>query len=282
MDHQNEFNSSVVQQSSDADNITSPIPKTNLSINQAKKSFNNLAVISFAIFILFAIGLVAFFYNQNQQLKRMLSQNALPSPSPTSTPSDPFANWITYTDQINNYSFKYPKEWQQIPLPPVADNIPLVAFQSVDGLYKLTTEIQPNINTNKPYATLDEFIGLPYTVKSLTIDGVDARQPLPRSGSENIYKVYFFSADRKSILNLELLVGDGTVTDHRVTGESLQIGEDIFNKVVSTFKFIATPSASPVASATCIPRPRCLDENPRCMIAETSNMCPRASASPTP
>jgi eight-cysteine-cluster-containing protein len=46
-----------------------------------------------------------------------------------------------------------------------------------------------------------------------------------------------------------------------------------------------TPSLSLTASPTptCRPRPACLDATPRCMIAETSDMCPRSNAlSPTP
>ncbi|MBI4098058.1 MAG: hypothetical protein HY426_03385 [Candidatus Levybacteria bacterium] len=38
---------------------------------------------------------------------------------------------------------------------------------------------------------------------------------------------------------------------------------------------------SPTPALTCIPRPACLDSEPRCLIPETKDMCP-PSASPTP
>ncbi|MBF8249775.1 MAG: hypothetical protein HW400_376 [Candidatus Levybacteria bacterium] len=37
---------------------------------------------------------------------------------------------------------------------------------------------------------------------------------------------------------------------------------------------------SPKPTPTCIPRPACLDATPRCMIPETSDMCPRATPTP--
>ena len=44
-----------------------------------------------------------------------------------------------------------------------------------------------------------------------------------------------------------------------------------------TYKNNPTPSAIPTPITTCTPRPSCLDTFPRCMIAETEDMCP-----PTP
>lgn len=257
-------------------------PTANTSQHSTPKPSSHLMIISLAIFILFALGLVAFFYNQNQQLKRMLVAKASPSPAPTFLPTDPLANWKIYSDTAGQYLVKYPAEWQQLSLAQATAQKSPAVFQSADGLYKVTVNSENNINikTKLPYSTLDEFIGLPYTVKSLTVAGRDARQPLPRAGSEFLNKVYFFSTDNKSIFSIELQVGDGTPTDHRITGETLEIGQDIFNKVISTFKFIISPSASPMAVATCIPRPKCLDENPKCMIPETSEMCPLPSTNP--
>lgn len=43
------------------------------------------------------------------------------------------------------------------------------------------------------------------------------------------------------------------------------------DQILSTFKFT---DASMNITPTCRPRPSCLDSNPRCMMAETSDMCP--------
>lgn len=45
-----------------------------------------------------------------------------------------------------------------------------------------------------------------------------------------------------------------------------------FDPIVATFTLVSVPT--PTISPTCIPRPSCLDATPRCMIAESPNMCP--------
>jgi hypothetical protein len=210
-----------------------------ISLNNAQ-----MATISVAIFIILALGLVVFFFYQNQKLKQILSTYALPSPTPVAAYS-PLTNWVTYKSSQDYYEIKVPKEWIQSPLPTGVKRT--VIFQSPDGLYRITVAGQDNKNkvTGKPYPSLDEFIGLPYTVKSYTVDGQEARQPLPRAGSENYDKVYFFSKDTASLLSIEMLVGDGTLKDHRVTGDTLEIGSHIFDQVVSTFKFADIPTPTP-------------------------------------
>jgi hypothetical protein len=209
--------------------------------------FKNITIISIGAFIILAIGLVVFFYNQNQRLKQMLSKYSEPTPTPVIS-NDPLANWRVYKNITDGYQLKVPQEWGQIE---PSKSLPYKAiFQSSDGLYRFTIDLIPNKNnvTGREYSSLDEYIGLPYTVKTLKVDGQDARQPLPRAGSENYNKVNFFSQDGKTIFSLELLVGDGTQTDHRVTFEAIRIGGDIFDKVVSTFKFNSlSPTATPLS-----------------------------------
>jgi hypothetical protein len=224
------------------DRTTIQPPKRKILIfqNFSNYFFKNITVISIGSFILLAIGLVAFFYYQNQNLKQMLAKYAESSPTPIAT-SDPLANWKIYKSSLDGYQFKVPQEWGQSEQ---SKELPhKTVFQSADGLYRFTANAEANKNkvTGKTYESIDEFIGLPYTIKALKVGGSDARQPLPKAGFENFDKVYFFSQDASLILSLELLVGDGTKTDHRVTFESLQIGADIFEKILSTFKFTSPP-----------------------------------------
>lgn len=212
------------------------VPKVSKFQNLITKILNNLTVISVSVFILLAITIVAFFYYQNQNLKKMLAERIEPTPTPLAV-HDPLANWKVYKNSTDNYQLRVPQEWGQ--LTPSEDSMYKMVFQSADGLYKLTVDAEQNKNkaTGKKYVSLDEFIGLPYAVKALKVDGQEARQSMPRSGFENFDKVFFFSKDAELIYSLELLVGDGTKTDHRVTFESLQIGADVFEKIVSTFEF---------------------------------------------
>jgi hypothetical protein len=135
----------------------------------------------------------------------MLSVYVQATPTPTVS-NDPLANWEKYTSNKDNYEFKVPREWSKTT--ESSDSGHLVIFQSTDGLYRFTVDAQENKNkvTGKPYPSLDEFIGLPYVVKALKVDDLEARQPLPKSGSENYDKVYFFTKDNKTIFSLELLV----------------------------------------------------------------------------
>jgi hypothetical protein len=47
-------------------------------------------------------------------------------------------------------------------------------------------------------------------------------------------------------------------------------------QILSTFRFLNDPLDSPVITPTCRPRPACLDARPRCLMPETSDMCPPA------
>lgn len=72
---------------------------------------DSITIVAMAVFVLLALGAVAFLYYQNQQLKGILaSYQTTPSPAPTAT-ADPTANWKTYTDSVHNISFKYPDTW---------------------------------------------------------------------------------------------------------------------------------------------------------------------------
>lgn len=54
---------------------------------------------------------------------------------------------------------------------------------------------------------------------------------------------------------------------YSTTGIDQEDGYSLYNQILSTFKF-TEPKIS------CTPRPSCLDSFPRCMIPETSDMCP--------
>ena len=98
-----------------------PIAGNPESVNQnfrpvEVKQSNSLTVISVALFILMSLGVIAFLYYQNQQLKGMLA-NYQATPAPTSSTTalataDPTANWKTYTNTSANYSIKYPIDWK--------------------------------------------------------------------------------------------------------------------------------------------------------------------------
>ena len=90
-----------------------PIPQSP-TIQPSNHSSSSVTVISVALFILLSLGVIAFLYYQNQQLKSMLAkyqstnQQINQSPTPTAT-ADPTVNWKTYTFS-STISLKIPTE----------------------------------------------------------------------------------------------------------------------------------------------------------------------------
>lgn len=73
-----------------------------------KKDSHWITILAMALFVLASLGITAFLYYQNQQLKSMLATyQSQASPTPTAT-SDPTAGWETHTNTKYNYEFKCP------------------------------------------------------------------------------------------------------------------------------------------------------------------------------
>lgn len=189
--------------------------------------------------------------------------SVVPTPAPVAVVptvvADPTANWqATTTDQMYvpnhqelsyQFSLKTPSGWQTISH---SSNFPNESlFGSQDNLMNLSIAIQQNFNskTGKPYTTLDEFTGVPLS-QTLMVMGQHAEQVLPRAGSENENKVFLFSEDQKIIISIDLKVGDNTISDPRVTQESIGQGQQIFDQILSTFKFTNSTSTSNLKTIT--------------------------------
>lgn len=144
------------------------------------------------------------------------------------------ADWKTYKNEV--ITFKHPLAWEEKPIQPRGSGF-TQEFKDPEGKISFSFMTQGNYSqlTGKPYTTLDEFIGMPYKVKPVIIDGQEGRQPNPRAGSENVFSVYFFSKDLKNIYNLNLQVGDTALNTPEV---EVQKGQTIFNQILSTFKFL--------------------------------------------
>lgn len=152
--------------------------------------------------------------------------------------SDPTTNWKTYSFQGG--LFKYPPSWSENPVLTRGSGF-TQEIKDKEGLYSLTFETLGNYSqlTGKPYATLEEFIGPPPNIlETLTIDGQQGGRILPRAGSENKNAIVFFSKDKKTIYIIELVTGSSTLTDTRVTEESVKTGQELFGQILSTFKFL--------------------------------------------
>lgn len=84
------------------------IPTSQLTVQPKKSSSISILV---TLFVIVLLGLVAYFFNQNQQLKSQLSQPSYVTSSPETTmiEDEATANWKTYTSKAG-YLIKYPQD----------------------------------------------------------------------------------------------------------------------------------------------------------------------------
>ncbi len=186
---------------------------------------------------LVVLGLGGYYLEKRSSNKNLASEpNPTPVPATPSRISDQLANWTSYdiiTEPLLgyvDYTVKVPPSWKRIEHSSNFQDTE--TFQDTYGQYKLVIHQDKNYNsrTGKPYATLREVTSFPHDVTTLIVDGQPAARVLPRAGLESIYKVLFFSKDNKSVFSIELETPED--------GSKVKEGEDLFNQILSTFKFL--------------------------------------------
>ncbi|MBI2599698.1 hypothetical protein HYW43_02130 [Candidatus Daviesbacteria bacterium] len=143
------------------------------------------------------------------------------------------SNWQIYKKE--DIFFGFPPGWVQKPIKKNSSSL-IQEFNDSSSEYILSFSSTENYNqlTDKPYNTIDEYIGLPYKIKTIFVGGQEGRQAFPRAGSENLYAVDFFSKDSRWIYRLALRVGN---KPEDVNEKQVADAEELFNQIVSTFKF---------------------------------------------
>lgn len=81
-----------------------------------KPKNNSFLIILLSVLLLLATSLAFFFALQTQKLSKELAQlqvqvQSTPTPTASQAPTGDLANWKTYTNSIDNFSFKYPSTW---------------------------------------------------------------------------------------------------------------------------------------------------------------------------
>lgn len=168
-----------------------------------------------------------------------VTETPMPLFTPTATTStpiiDPTAGWSTFNITpdsaagVIDYQIKLPLGWNRIEH---SSN-----FQNDEDFrdnerYGLNIHQEENINpsTKQPFTSLRELSGLPYDTPAIKVGGQNAIQVLPRAGSENSFKVLFFSPTSKQWFSIQL--------DTPVDGSLLQEGGTLYFRILSTFKFL--------------------------------------------
>ena len=194
-----------------------------------------------------------------------------PTPTPTQF-ANPTANWKTYTDNGYFYQIQYPKDWKinkggESKDPNLLHYVLLTGmglsenknnYITVDILIRIQKKVNDCYETSiKCY--------LPSEMKKVQVEGLNGLRVesyLPAEGgfdtSQKLVIVIFEKNELTYNISMQYMVNQ--------TKAFLEI----FDQILSTFKFVEQATPAP----TCKPRPACLDTTPRCMIAETSDMCP--------
>lgn len=206
------------------------------------------------------------------------------------------ASWQQYTNPTLGFSVEYPPDW----------------FTKQDGqtVYffpkKDTTTPKPSYDYLQVYVFITERFPLPnIEFKPTKINGLDVLQTDKEPSAYGLLS-YLFPTSSGKYLEINFSPYDPT-NPSTVQKDNLQV----FNRLVSSFKFVTTtptppeqkipliqigkptPSSGcyylqvqcitapcdpvlmcPETSPTCRPRPGCLDQEPRCLMPETEDMCP--------
>jgi hypothetical protein len=227
---------------------TTPQPLNN-SNNQPSNNSNGITVLSMAIFILLSLGVIVFLYYQNQQLKNMLVNYQTPAASPTPTPvatTDPTVNWKTYTNSIQNFTFKYDSSWT---LDKKGDN------EKLNAQIKLTRDK----TTIQIYANMDGIGGLgrDYQGTKMVVSGITLYEYKVANTSNKTQTIGLTDTLNKSLgffqqngktYSITLTYPDSL--DQTDEGSNLQ---KEFNQILSTFKFTSPstiPSTPPINIST--------------------------------
>lgn len=210
------------------------------------KDPHGITIAAMAIFVLLALGAVAFLYYQNQQLKTMLaSYQTQTAPTPTTT-TNPTASWKTYTNSTYNFSFKYPpnvfiKEGDGINMPLVFIDTKEIQIPAawdhqltpVDISVK-TSSLDGAINTSIYLKSSQKKTQLPDPLKGYIFEGTLGQAP----GEGTSYVIVVIQIPNSGRVLLVNFMANATFE------------RSLFDQIISTFKFItptSSPSASPVA-----------------------------------
>jgi len=182
-------------------------------------------VLIMSVLLIVTVAIAGLFYFQIQKLSKELSQyQTQPSPTPTATP-DPTADWKTYTDPKGKYSLKYPTDWAASKDVGLL-NDPTMKFildlQAKDTT--LSTRDWTNANVCAKFATPTDQ------------NGCTAYASGPINDSIQFTFLAHYGAMHTVFKNGNT-VFDVTI-DAREPNPNFENIKDVYNQILSTFKFL--------------------------------------------
>lgn len=219
-----------------------------------KKDNHGITIAAMAIFVLLALGAVAFLYYQNQQLKTMLAgYQASASPTPTAT-TDPTANWKVYINDFYSFSFKYPANISQDKNGSVGGTF----LGSPKSIISFADQSTIREATDAPFDgfTIYQLSYSDSSIESFLKKEVAARKASPRGIENEEIKNITIDGKNSFYIDVEINIRQYFIPSSNnkiILFSTVRRDEDfllILDQVLSTFKFIsptASPSAKPVA-----------------------------------
>ena len=246
-----------------------------------KKPFLTGKIILLIVILLILLGAGGTYLALNSKPKPapIVSKEA-PTSTPSPAPTNETVNWKTYTSSNIGFSLRYPKEMddpgEEYNEYIEGDKTTVVGFSIFDPsrnyppkLDYLSIGVRGGNLKNESLARFVSERVTQINKKGLIIQEqpkeviLDSLKGYISKAVDEKFSDYYFSSIADKYIEIEILVEDPRNVGY----------QSIADKILSTFKFL---EISP--TPTCRPRPACLDATPRCLIAETSDMCPRAVA----
>ncbi len=221
---------------------------------------------SLALFLFVSLPVIGFFlgvhYQEMIDMQQYLNQQADLVPLITPTPKQTIdtSNWKTFTSKDALFQISYPSTWTVN----YSGGSPEFGSDNKALLQIITW----NYSDKK---SVEE------TWQAVGCGGSDPNSgcaPIPNKETSkkriNNYDVYI-KVEKSGQMHAYI---PNTTKNKTIEINSIFLTDrNVFDQILSTSKFTDQNSVSTV-TPTCIPRPACLDKVPRCLIAETSNMCP--------
>lgn len=257
-----------------------PLSENQPSNPSHKPIYKNKVFLSFvaiSFIVAFLVGGLAIAPKFNKQSQTLTPQVDFPEYKGEITQLN---NKSVYTNNKLGYSFSYPLDWtlkeEYYPnnlgklgvrispsVKPCPTNVNPFTCEVSESIYIGVIDNSGNLTVDKyleEYVTSDP---LP-VFTTIYLDGFKAQKTTELPG--RFESTDIFVNKEKKIYQISLTKANF----------AKKISENEFNEFLSSFKF--TDSSGGIVNSTptptCIPRPNCLDSIPRCMIAETENMCP--------
>jgi hypothetical protein len=219
----------------------SPAPQQPVS---QPHSSSKLYIILGVFVLLVSIGVGAYVLGTKHSQPPTQIFPAPVTPIPT-TQTDSTAGWKMYTNQTYGFSFTYPTEWVLVDnISGAASGIPSVYQINIDNPKKEKNALPGIIlEISKSKDDIPQYSSPNITQE--TIDGIAAvRQSIP-SGMQSALEAVFF---KKGVNYYRItLAYEDKKTPQR--GEYNATSVDIFNKILSTFKFTNSPEGGDQAQA---------------------------------